>query len=126
MQVALAVLPSDVTNGLDIESMMIGLASAFAACAAPDGSARPVLVELGVETFIDRQRTDRCLSTLGKLDPKLRQRIIVILSQLPAVSGAAVRMTPCNGCVPCVAAWDSRSTTWPCRWSTLCSVGRRS
>jgi PAS domain S-box-containing protein len=87
MQAALAVLPSDETAGLDIDSVLIGLASAFAARAALEGSARPVLIELGFETFINRERTDHYLNVLGKLDTKLRQRIIVILSQLPTGVG---------------------------------------
>lgn len=104
MQAAIAVLPPDETAGLDIDSITIGLASAFAARAALEGSTGPVLIELGFETFIDRQRTDRYLNTLGKLDAKLRQRIIVILSQLPAGVGrnrlhdAVQRLRPlCRG-----------------------------
>jgi hypothetical protein len=44
-------------------------------------------VERGFGTFINRQRTDRELHALGKFDAKLRQRLIGILSQLPAGVG---------------------------------------
>lgn len=104
IQAAMAVLPAEETSGLDIDAVIIGMAGAFAARSALEGSARPVLIELGFETFVDRQRVDRYLTALAKLDTKLRQRIIVILSQLPTGVGrnrlhdAVQRLRPlCRG-----------------------------
>ncbi len=80
---ALAALPQQESRDFDVDRMLLGLATEQAVRGLLDGSNRPVLATVSFDVFHSRGRTDRYIEACQKLDPRLRQRLILILSQLP-------------------------------------------
>jgi GGDEF domain-containing protein len=80
---AIAALPVEECKDFDLDCLLLGLATEQAARGLLDGSNHPVLVAVSFDVFHTRARTDRYIESCQKLDARLRQRLILVLSQLP-------------------------------------------
>jgi PAS domain S-box-containing protein len=83
MYSALAALPVAECKDFDIDTLMLGLATEEASRGLLNGSNQPVLVTVSFDIFNTRGRTDHYIAGCQKLDPRLRRRLILILTDLP-------------------------------------------
>lgn len=86
---AMSVLPSGGGGGadFDLDALMLSLAAERSMHDALHGTAAMILVNVSFDSFMTRSRTDRYVELCNKLDLKLRQRLVLVLSQVPPSIG---------------------------------------
>jgi PAS domain S-box-containing protein len=80
---ALAALPHKESSAFDLDGLLIGLAAQHAITSMARGDTTPLLVRIGFEVFAARAATERFFAMLGKIDPRVTGRLIILLSSLP-------------------------------------------
>ena len=70
-------------QNFDLDRLMLGHAADQALAQISSGGARLIMVNLDFEVFLDRRRIERYLGACGALDPRLRERLVVLLYGMP-------------------------------------------
>ena len=105
-------------QNFDLDRMMLGHAADQTILQLGSGGSRLILVNLDFDVFLDRRRIDRYLGACGALDPRLRERLVLVLHGMPR----GFPMSRMLECVlrlrPYATLLVSRLTGWSCRPST--------
>ncbi len=70
-------------QNFDLDRMMLGHAADQTMTQLGSGGSRLILVNLDFDVFLDRRRIDRYLGACGALDPRLRERLVLVLHGMP-------------------------------------------
>ena len=80
---AYSALPSNERVHFDLDRLMLGVAADQAITKMGQGSDVPVYVGVEFTVFLDRRGMQRYLDLCGKLDPRLREQLILVITNLP-------------------------------------------
>ena len=83
LQCALAALPAREAQAFDLDRLVLGVAAEHVVAGLGSGDARPILVEVDFEVFLDRHSTERYVAACQQLDERLRPRLVLVLSRMP-------------------------------------------
>ena len=70
-------------QNFDFDRLVLGIAAQQAVAQIAAGASLLTLVNLDFDVFLDRRRADRYLAACEALDPRLRERLVVVLSGIP-------------------------------------------
>jgi hypothetical protein len=70
-------------QNFDFDRLVLGIAAQQAVAQIAVGASILTLVNLDFEVFLDRRRADRYLAACEALDPRLRERLVVVLAGIP-------------------------------------------
>ncbi|HEX3993468.1 MAG TPA: PAS domain S-box protein [Acetobacteraceae bacterium] len=80
---ALAVLPTAARGEFEFDRLVLGAAAEHVIQKIASGAPPLILVPFDFDLFLDRQRMERYLATCRAVDARLRQHLILVLSNLP-------------------------------------------
>lgn len=80
---AYSALPAHDRHSFDLDRFMLGAAADQAIAKMAQGSGVPVYVGVDFTTFLDRRSTQRYLELCARLDPRLRDALILVIGNLP-------------------------------------------
>ncbi len=80
---AAAAMPAGEAAKIDLDAFLLRLSEEHAKDQALRGVVSPMLVTVSFEAFTTRAATDRYLDACRKVDPRLRQRLVLLLANLP-------------------------------------------
>jgi PAS domain S-box-containing protein len=84
---ALSALPAAEVADFDFDLMVLGFAVERVMQEALNGTKAPFMVSVGFETLSTRARADRYLERCAKIDPLLRQRLVLMIADVPPNTG---------------------------------------
>jgi PAS domain S-box-containing protein len=70
-------------QNFDLDRLLLGHAADQALAQIASGGTRLIMVNLDFDVFLDRRRIERYLAACGALDPRLRERLVVLLYGMP-------------------------------------------
>lgn len=70
-------------QNFDLDRLMLGHAADQAVAQIGSGGSRLIMVNLDFEVFLDRRRTERYAAACEALDPRLRERLVLVLCGIP-------------------------------------------
>lgn len=82
--VALTALPLGEAQELDLDATLLDLAAEQAASNLSLHKSQPLLVEVNFAIFEARTHTERYVAACRLVDPRLRQRLVMVLTNMPA------------------------------------------
>jgi PAS domain S-box-containing protein len=101
---AYSALPPAERADFDFDRLVLGVAATQAITEIAAGGSMLILVNVNFEVFIDRRRTERYVVACQALDGRLRERLVLVLSEMPKgfpksrVLECVGRLRPfCNG-----------------------------
>jgi len=83
VQCALAALPAREGQAFDFDRLVLGVAAEQAVSDLAAGKTQPIMIAVEFEVFLDRRCTERYVAACQALDPRLRARLILVLSNMP-------------------------------------------
>jgi PAS domain S-box-containing protein len=81
---AVAALPPAEAKTFDLDGLLLGLAAQRAIMTMGRGETTPLIVTLGFDIFATRTATERFFTLCTKIDARITDRLILVLSELPA------------------------------------------
>jgi PAS domain S-box-containing protein len=101
---AFSALPANERADFDFDRLVLGVAATQAITEIAAGGSMLILVNVNFEVFLDRRRTERYVMACQALDSRLRERLVLVLSEMPKgfpksrVLECVARLRPfCNG-----------------------------
>lgn len=101
---AYSALPPTERTDFDFDRLVLGVAATQAIGEIAAGGSMLILVNVNFEVFLDRRRTERYVVACQALDSRLRERLVLVLSEMPKgfpksrVLECVGRLRPfCNG-----------------------------
>ncbi len=101
---AYSALPPTERADFDFDRLVLGVAATQAISEIAAGGSMLILVNVSFEVFLDRRRTERYVVACQALDSRLRERLVLVLSEMPKgfpksrVLECVGRLRPfCNG-----------------------------
>jgi hypothetical protein len=101
---AFSALPANERADFDFDRLVLGVAATHAITEIAAGGSMLILVNVNFEVFLDRRRTERYVMACQALDSRLRERLVLVLSEMPKgfpksrVLECVARLRPfCNG-----------------------------
>jgi PAS domain S-box-containing protein len=91
---ALAALPVGEAQAIDLDAVLLDLAASQATEGLSRGMGQPMFVDIGFEVFEARAHTERYIAACRRLDARLRQRLVLVLTDMPE-STPRSRMLDC-------------------------------
>jgi PAS domain S-box-containing protein len=83
LQAAYSALPVAEREDFDYDRLVLGVAAERAISEIAAGGTLLMLVNVDFEAFLDRRRAERYVAACQALDARLRQRLVLILSNMP-------------------------------------------
>ncbi len=83
IRTAVAALPLAEAQALDLDAILLDLAAEQNAADGPASRGQNLLVEVNFDTFENRTNTDRYIGACRLLDARLRQRLVMVLTNMP-------------------------------------------
>jgi PAS domain S-box-containing protein len=80
---SLAALPLQEAQNIDLDAVLLDLAANEATEGLSHGKAQPMFVNVGFEVFEARHHTERYMAACRRLDARLRQRLVLVLTNMP-------------------------------------------
>jgi len=80
---ALGSLPAEESKAFDLDGLLLGLAARQAIAGMARGDATPLLVNVRFDVFATRPATERYFATCLRIDQRVANRLILMLSSLP-------------------------------------------
>jgi hypothetical protein len=117
----------------DFDRLVLGVAAEQAIAEIADGGSVLVLLNVDFEVFFDRQRTERYVAACQALDTRRRERLVLVLSDMPKgfpksrVPECVMRVRPfCHGIDFQSDSTEATSRCWGRRsWRCGRTGGRR-
>jgi hypothetical protein len=81
---ALAALPREETNAFDLNGLRLKLAAGYVVAETAGGDPTPLMLTLSFDIFATRAATERFFAVCAGLDSRVTDRLILLLSALPA------------------------------------------
>ncbi len=81
---ALSALPASDAEWFDLDGLLLGMAAGEAIASLGRGEQHPVLVNVEFETFSTRKTAERYVALLNRLDQRVRNKLVLLLSGLTA------------------------------------------
>jgi PAS domain S-box-containing protein len=101
---AYSTLPMNERQDFDFDRLVLGVAAEQAIAGIAEGGSALILVNVDIEVFLIRRRSERYVAACQALDPRLRERLVLVLSGMPSgfpksrVMECAMRLRPfCHG-----------------------------
>lgn len=70
-------------QNFDLDRLMLGHAADEAVAQIGSGGSRLIMVNLDFDVFLDRRRIERYIAAFEALDPRLRERLVLVLYGMP-------------------------------------------
>lgn len=80
---AMSVLSRKEAEAFDLDGLLLGLTAQHGITAFARGVSMPLLVNVRFDVFLARAATERYVAMCHKIDPRLCERLILVLSSLP-------------------------------------------
>ena len=83
IQAAYCALPSAERKTFDFDRLVLGVVAEQIVVDLAAGRSTPILVNVDFEVFLDRRCTERYLAACQALDPRIRERLMLVLTDMP-------------------------------------------
>ena len=80
---AYSALPTDERAAFDFDRLVLGIAASQAITEIAAGGSMLILVNVSFEVFLERHRAERYVAACRALDTRLRERLVLVLSEMP-------------------------------------------